>query len=218
LKWDSGRREAPWFAREAARLEDNLQRLQRLHARLSRRYRTHWPKHVVERFRTEHEEPLRAAFESLEREQWQPWFPDSIIAEIRQELGLPVNGELLEQLFRAVSRLKDARARSAHGRPHLTNRQREQLARIQDAMYRFLKACGPNVEATQRLIGGWADGRLPGGQALTGVVKSMSGLSAEVSMRLHRARPRAPRRPEDVAFKEFCADGRSDRSPGGHAR
>jgi hypothetical protein len=115
---------------------------------------------------------------------------------------------LLEGLWDATHRLTSSREDARLGLPVLTARQIRHLKKVEDACTRLNLACGadwPDIEATQRLIGNWAEGGLLHGLTLKGVVEAVIALRMEISLRLCD-RSTVRHRKRDAAMVHFCLD------------
>jgi hypothetical protein len=203
VDWNSGERQARSFERERAKLWQERERLNRVDERIRRRYGTNWPPSILERYVARGRD-LEEAVGRLYEQEWEPWFPPALVEKIAGIVGRRDDG-LLEHLFAALRRLKEAREASEHGEPHLSDEQRKRLERVEDAATRFLKACGDPV-ATKRLIGGWVAGNLLHGESFEELVRGVAEVRMEVSMRLHQDKPRPAKRPVDEAFITFARD------------
>jgi hypothetical protein len=206
--WNAGWRESA-FVRdvEEPRLKVRLKKLERLQTRLYQRYGTQWPKPLVDRF-SDRSKALYDELDDMEGRREQSWFPDSLIAKIRTVTGVDDDRfpDLLESLWEALERLHRVRDDEKRGRPRLDDSQRRQLVRLSRAVTNFLIRSGPDVSHTQKLIGGWADGRLHG-QSFSQVVKAMSVLGSELSMRVHRSQNSPKKgRPSNRVRDEFCVN------------
>jgi hypothetical protein len=126
---------------------------------------------------------------------------DDELAEISASRGL------LKALTAAVELLRSAREDAENGHPTLTTAQARRLIKIKKAANKFGRECGrdwPDVERTQRLIGGWAEGLL-NGRDLRDVIESVQVLVMEINGRLSD-RSKIRHRKPDAAFRRFCLD------------
>jgi hypothetical protein len=131
------------------------------------------------------------------------------------DVSLDTSPRLFNDLVHAVGDLRQARraakrrdgAAEAARRGTLTTSQRRQLRALSVATEGWLRRCGADVEALQRLIGGDAVmGLNSNGLTLAGLAHAMACLNLDFSIRLSYA-PRAPRgRKTDDPFHAFCLD------------
>ncbi len=130
-----------------------------------------------------------------------PSFARSINKEIDSHLVIiDATPRLLQELREVLDQFLEGRAERA-GPPSKVERLR--LQRIARALDAFVAACGPDVEATQRLIGQWAALGYLHDFTLVELVGAMCDLSHDISSRL--SEPRRPRhRPKDSIFQDFC--------------
>ena len=135
------------------------------------------------------------------------WLRDRLDDGDFLSLSLDETPGLADALWKAVQTLLRTRAQSAErGTPRLSAAQRKRLEAVQKAAEGLVIACGPDVGATQRLIGNWADGGLLRGQNLAQLVYAVALLSHEASLRLSEGQQQPPHRAPDDAFYRFCLD------------
>ena len=139
----------------------------------------------------------------------EPYFPDDVRGGIEDCLDVVSieDSDVLDRLWQATARFVDARAAQAHGCPHLSGAQGEQLQRISTAATALIAACGgrdvDGVRDTQDLVGGWAHGLLHG-LSLEELVQAVAALQHEVdSELLARGQPRQSHRPVDSVRQHF---------------
>lgn len=203
-RWDSGRREPRWFAREEQTLRARFRRSQTLEKRLNRRYGAKWPERLVTAYAVRYDTLTRAA-DALEDSREESWFPADAIEDIRAAVGnIQDFPTLLEDLFVASRHLAASRRRAQQGDPHLTADQRARLQRLDDALTALLMECS-DVDATRRLVGGWAEAGLLQGLTFAQLIGSAAALHSEVAMRLSDRR-REKHRPKDHALHTFYRD------------
>ena len=198
-QWDSGRRQAPTWKAQEARVRQRWQRLERVSGWLRRRHGTAWPKRYVTWFSRE-EDAVSAARERLLDEEYEPFFPSDVMTRIEDELTTLSRSDrkfrtLMQEFWLATEQLVHERQDRLKGIPRLTKDQRRTLTTIAGHLERAVKACG-SVADTQALIGNWAKGGLlAGGLNMVEVVNAMAALEFEISLRLSE-------------------DGRPDQKPG----
>ena len=202
--WNSGQRESEWYRSQHPRLKARIAALDNRDRALRSRYGARWPTSELRAFQDE-ARAIDRDVDELQAQQFEPWFSDSLLDALNQWIDLDEPG-LADDLWKAVCTLVATRDDAERGNPALNGDQRTKLERLERLVYETLKACGPDVAVTQRLIGNWAEAGYLHGLTLTELADALGTLASDISTRLSSAPRLAPKRPPRDALRTFCLD------------